>query len=207
MNSQLEILLPENFDGKYIESENLKLIFYENFFSNEECDYYFDQLLNNILWEHPEHSMFGKRTILKRRVAWYGNEGKNYSYSSLSLKPNPWNELLLDLKKRIEKISNTKFNSVLLNDYPSGDIGMGWHSDDEKELGNNPVIGSISFGVSRDFYLRHKTKKELEQIKIRLNNGSYLLMLGATQHNWSHSIPKRKQIMERRINLTFRKII
>ena len=100
-----------------------------------------------------------------------------------------------------------EFNSVLLNDYSSGEIGMGWHSDDEKELGRNPVIGSVSFGASRDFYLRHNTNKDIEELKLNLSDGSYLIMMGDTQHHWKHCIPKRMRIKERRINLTFRRII
>ena len=98
-------------------------------------------------------------------------------------------------------------NSVLLNDYSSGEVGMGWHSDDEKELGHNPVIASVSFGAERDFFLKHKTDKDLDKITIPLKSGSLLIMLGSTQHYWHHSIPKRMKVKKRRINLTFRKII
>ena len=118
---------------------------------------------------------------MKRKVAWYGDEGKSYTYSGLTFYPNKWNEVLLEIKERIEEVSSTKFNSVLLNDYSSGEVGMGWHSDDEKELGRNPVIASVSFGAERDFFLKHKIDKDLNKITIALKSGSLLIMLGSTQ--------------------------
>ena len=140
-------------------------------------------------------------------MAWYGDSGKNYSYSGNLLSPITWNENLKRIKKKIEIVSSITFNSVLLNDYEDGNVGMGWHSDDEKELGKDPIIGSVSFGVDRDFYLKPKIKSNNDRVKIMSSNGSLILMNGSTQHHWLHSLPIRKNINERRINLTFRTII
>ena len=165
------------------------------------------KLATDILWKKETATVWGKKIVMKRKVAWYGDEGKSYTYSGLTFYPNKWNEVLLEIKERIEEVSSTKFNSVLLNDYSSGEVGVGWHSDDEKELGRNPVIASVSFGAERDFFLKHKIDKDLNKITIALKSGSLLIMLGSTQHYWNHSIPKRMKVKKRRINLTFRKII
>ena len=140
-------------------------------------------------------------------MAWYGDLGKNYSYSGNLLTPISWNEELICIKEKIESVSPVTFNSVLLNDYENGNVGMGWHSDDEKELGQDPIIGSVSFGVDRDFYLKPKIRTNSDRVKIISSNGSFILMNGSTQHHWLHSLPIRKKINERRINLTFRTII
>ena len=115
--------------------------------------------------------------------------------------------VLLQLKEKVENYSEIKFNSVLLNEYPDGEVGMGWHSDDEKELGTDPIIASLSFGANRDFIFKHKTDRSIENVKLHLKSGSLLLMLGSTQHYWKHSLPKRLKVKEPRINLTFRNII
>jgi len=120
--------------------------------------------------------------------------------------PQPWTEELLAIKNRIEKESGQEFTNVLLNYYRDGNDSMGWHKDNEKELGVNPVIGSVSFGASRSFHFKNQSDKNLKE-KVLLTNGSFLLMEGSTQHHWYHSIPKAQKISEGRINLTFRKII
>ena len=111
------------------------------------------------------------------------------------------------MKRKVETKTNLVFNSVLLNDYVNGEVGMGWHSDDETELGSNPRIASLSLGVSRDFLFKHKYNEKLNKVKLKLENGSLLLMHGRSQHLWSHSLPKRLRVLDRRINLTFRNII
>ena len=150
----------------------------------------------------------GKSEIVtKKRIAWYADEGKSYTYSGSTFHPDQWNELLLEIKKYVEQYIKFQFNSVLLNEYPNGKVGMGWHSDDERELGIDPIIASLSFGANRDFIFKHKTDKSFENIKIHLKSGSLLLLLGSTQHHWKHSLPKRLKVREPRINLTFRKIL
>jgi len=207
MTQQLTLGYDSPQKSEFIESENLKIKYYENYFNLDESDSYISKLRNDIQWKSETATIWGKKVVMKRKIAWHGDEGKSYTYSGLTVHPNKWNDTLLSIKEKIEIVSPSKFNSVLLNDYSSGEVGMGWHSDNEKELGRNPIIGSVSFGVERDFFLRHKTNKGLDKITINLKSGSLLLMFGNTQHHWDHSIPKRMKVKDQRINLTFRKII
>lgn len=157
----------------------------------------------NIRWRQDKVKMFGKEVLLPRLSAWYGDTDKLYTYSGLTLTPNSWNEGLLYLKNAIEKIANVSFNSVLLNWYRDGNDLISWHTDSEKELGLNPVIGSVNFGATRRFQLRRIDNKK-EKIEIPLGHGTILIMSGETQHYWQHSVPKEKNIKNLRINLTFR---
>lgn len=167
----------------------------------------------NINWTHDQIKIFGKQLFVPRFSAWYGDEDAVYSYSGLKLKPNPWNEKLLFIKSKIETLidfeeeKNIKFNSVLMNWYRDGQDSMGWHSDNEKELGQNPVIASLNFGATRRFLLRQMDKKnddKIQKLEFSLTNGSLLIMAGQIQHFWQHAIPKESKIKENRINLTFR---
>ena len=148
--------------------------------------------------------MFGSEIYLPRYSAWYGDSDKPYTYSGLTLQPNSWNKGLLFIKKEIEKTIDIKFNSVLMNWYRDGEDYQNWHADDEKELGINPVIGSVNFGEERDFMLRLNDKST--KISIPLKHGTLLLMSGELQHYWQHSVPKRLKIKGSRFNLTFRVI-
>ncbi len=146
--------------------------------------------------------MFGKELMQPRLTCWYGDEGKEYSYSGIVMKQHPWHLALLQIKSLIEQVSNTRFTGALLNYYRDGNDSMGWHRDNEKSLGINPVIGSVSFGAARKFELRdHATKKPT--IGIFLEHGSYLLMRGETQHSWEHRVPKAP-VNGSRLNITFR---
>lgn len=149
--------------------------------------------------------MFGKETLLPRLTAWYGD--KAYSYSGLKNEPQPWLPVLLQLKEQVEQATNYGYNSVLLNFYPHGQSGMGWHSDDEPELGPEPTIASVSFGAARRFGFKHRHNKAQANQYITLEDGSLLLMQGATQQNWLHSITKTARPTGSRINLTFRNIL
>lgn len=155
----------------------------------------------NINWQQSHIKLFGKSVAQPRLTAWHGD--KTYSYSGLTLHPAPWNPLLVHLRNELEKLTNTSFNSVLLNWYRDGQDYMGWHSDDEKELGINPTIASVSFGATRRFVLREKSDHQ-NKIEFELSNGSVLIMQGALQHHWQHVVPKTAKIKESRINLTFR---
>ena len=190
-----------------IQSVNLSLKYFENFFNLDESQLYMRQLTQSVLWRREKIKMWGKGIVTKRRIAWYADDGKSYTYSGSTFFPSQWNNVLLQLKEKVENYSEIKFNSVLLNEYPNGEVGMGWHSDDEKELGTDPIIASLSFGANRDFIFKHKTDKSIKNVKVHLKNGSLLLMLGSTQHYWKHSLPKRLKVKESRINLTFRNII
>ena len=141
-----------------------------------------------------------------RLSAWYGDPSARYAYSGLSLEPIPWFPVLAEIKAEVEAASGAVFNSVLANLYRDGADSMGWHSDDEPELGERPVIASASFGAIRRFRLRHRHRRELDPVAVPLNHGSLLIMKGDTQSNWKHQIPKTRKVSEPRVNLTFRTI-
>lgn len=174
--------------------------------SNMPADEFPQLTFSNIKWKQDSINLYGKTSPLPRLTAWYGDPGKSYKYSGISAAPNPWNRGLLYIKKELERIASTKFNSVLLNWYRSGEDHLGWHADDEKELGNAPIIGSVSLGETRDFILRRNDDKS-QKIRIPLGNGSVLIMMGDIQRFWQHSVPKRKNVSQSRINLTFRNIL
>lgn len=184
-----------------------KLTFHEGFFDLKESQVLQSRLIETIEWSQDEVIVYGKKHKIPRLNAWYGEEGKAMTYSGLTLEPKPWTEELIQIKQRIEKTTGYTFNSCLLNYYRDGKDGMGWHQDNEKELGKNPVIASITFGETRPFQLKHISNKELKKIDIPLTSGSLLIMAGETQHYWKHQIPKTKRTLNPRLNLTFRKII
>lgn len=163
---------------------------------------YFEKLLKEIDWKNDEALIFGRHYITKRKAAWYGDQGYQYTYSNRTKHALQWTNSLLEIKSGIEKILGIDFNSCLLNLYHDGDEGMAWHSDDEKSLAINGVIASVSFGAERKFSFRHKSTKET--VSLVLENGSLLVMRGSTQVNWLHRLPKSKKILSPRINLTFR---
>ncbi|WP_367897857.1 alpha-ketoglutarate-dependent dioxygenase AlkB [Leptospira sp. WS58.C1] len=173
--------------------------------AKSSADSYLDVLLKDIPWKNDEAIIFGKHIITKRMVAWYGDADYQYTYSNTTKKALPWTKWLSDLKTLTEEITGTKFNSCLLNLYNNGQEGMAWHSDDEKALGKNSTIASLSFGAERKFYFKHKSTKE--QISLLLEHGSLLIMKGETQEFWLHSLPKTKSIQQPRINLTFRTML
>ena len=180
------------------------VLYFARLFDPCEANSLFVQLQQNIEWQQEKIKLYGQVHDLPRLTAWYGDPAKTYSYSGISITSLEWIEALLEIKKRIESVSDYSFNSVLLNRYRNGSDGVSWHADDEPELGQNPVTGSVSFGEARPFELKHKTLDEKR--KIILENGSYLLMKGRTQHCWLHQIPKSKRVLGERINLTFRQI-
>jgi alkylated DNA repair dioxygenase AlkB len=155
-------------------------------------------------WRQEEITVYGKAYRQPRLSAWYGDLG--YSYSGIRLQPEPWTATLQALRQRVETLTGHDFNSVLLNYYRDHNDRMGMHSDDEKELGPQPVIASLSLGEARSFVLRHKTRKDLT-IKLPLPAGSLLLMSGDLQRHWRHGINAQRQACGARINLTFRRII
>ena len=179
--------------------------YYRNVLTHNEANRYFDLLLQNILWRNDEAVIFGKHIVAKRKVAWYGDSDYLYTYSNTTKQALTWTKELSDLKQRVEDVTGTKFNSCLLNLYHNGDEGIAWHSDDEKPLGENSIIASLSFGAERKFSFKHKHTKQT--ISVVLEDGSLLIMKDATQTNWLHSLPKSKKITRPRINLTFRTIV
>ena len=184
-----------------------KIRYYPSFFSPPQSSFFLEQLLETIQWKQNTIKMYGKENPVPRLEAWYGDPGKSYAYSGIQMDPIPWTDELKDIKSAVEVESGIKFNSVLINFYRDGKDRVAWHSDDEKELGQNPFIGSVSFGAERKFKLRHKKYKSNGLKKeIILQNGSFLLMQGSTQHHWMHEIPRTAKPIDSRINLTFRVI-
>lgn len=181
------------------------VVIYRTLFDEKESNQLFAELYNNKNWKQESIKIYGKLVPLPRLTAWYGDSGKSYTYSKIAMSPEPWTPALLAIKSKIEVLSGVQFNSVLLNLYRNGSDSVAWHSDDEPELGENPVIGSVSFGETRRFTFRHKYKKELKK-EVDLTHGSLLVMRGSTQHFWQHQIPKTAKQVKPRINLTFRVI-
>lgn len=172
---------------------------------HDEALRYYEALLNTIPWRHDEAVMFGRHIVTARKVAWYGDADYAYSYSGTTKNALAWSAELRELKAIVEKQTGAQFNSCLLNLYHDGSEGMAWHSDDEKSLGRNTCIASVSFGAERKFSFRHKETGET--VSLLLENGSLLVMRDATQTHWLHSLPKSKKIKTPRINLTFRTIV
>ncbi len=180
------------------------------FLKPAEALHYFEALRKEMNWTQGAVTLFGKRHPIPRLEAWHGDPGATYQYSGSQHDPAPWTGTLQLIRDRLKKTRDDfEFNSVLGNLYRDGNDAMGWHSDDEPELGENPCIASISLGASRDFLFKHRTRKDVETLKIRLEAGSLLIMEAATQENWKHSIPRRRgnNPPGERINLTFRKIL
>ena len=178
--------------------------YYGPVMKQSQANAYFDALLNTIVWKNDEAVIMGKHFITKRKVAWYGDDGYNYTYSNVSKQALPWTKELLELKQLVEEKTGTRFNSCLLNLYHSGDEGMAWHSDSERSLGRNTSIASVSLGAERKFAFKHKENKQV--ISLILEHGSLLVMKDATQTNWLHRLPPTKKVSRPRINLTFRTI-
>ena len=179
--------------------------YYGQIFNHEQANQFYQKLLETIDWKNDEAIIFRKKILTKRKVAWYGSEDFEYTYSKTTKKALPWTKELLLIKNKIEAIAEVKFTSVLLNRYRSGQDYVGWHADDEKELGNNPVIGSVNLGATRKFQLRRKDDKQ-EKFEVELQHGTLLIMRGATQHYWQHQVPKTAHRIGERLNLTFRVI-
>jgi alkylated DNA repair dioxygenase AlkB len=180
------------------------VIYYGPIISIEEANYYLNAFLEKIDWKNDEAVIFGKRIITKRKVAWYGDTTFSYTYSKTTKEALQWTPELLQLKKIIEEKTGETYNSCLLNLYHSGDEGMGWHSDGEKELKKNGAIASVSLGAERNFAFKHKqTKQVVSQI---LAHGSVLVMKDETQSHWLHRLPPTTRVQKPRVNLTFRTI-
>ncbi|MTA93710.1 MAG: alpha-ketoglutarate-dependent dioxygenase AlkB [Actinobacteria bacterium] len=162
------------------------------------------ELLDSVPWASQTITMFGKQYVEPRRTAWFGDEGASYTYSGITMTPHPWTPLLQSLRDVCEQNSGSAFNSVLLNLYRDGNDKMGWHADDEPELGTEPVIASLSLGATRKFRFRHRVTKEV--VECELPTGSLVVMSGLSQKCWVHEVPRQKRVNTPRINLTFRKI-
>lgn len=197
------------FDDPFDSSKNLLpydgiVHYYGKIFTTTEAEEYFQKLIKSINWKNDEVHLFGKRIVTLRKVAWYGEKPFKYTYSRHTKKALPWTDELMSLKHKVELSTGEYFNSCLLNLYHSGEEGMGWHSDAEKDLKNNGAIASLSLGAERRFVFKHK--KNAHKVKVNLEKGSLLLMKGETQKFWLHQLPPTKRVLDPRINLTFRTI-
>lgn len=179
--------------------------YYGKILHQVKANHYFNSLLNTIDWRNDEAIIYGKKIITKRKVAWYGDQPYEYTYSNTSKYALPWTEDLLQLKTLIEHTTHETFNSCLLNLYHDGSEGMAWHSDGETDLKKDGAIGSLSFGAERKFAFKHKASKA--KVELFLEHGSLLVMKGATQTHWLHRLPPTKKIKSPRVNLTFRTIV
>ena len=182
-----------------------ELYLIKQFYRLPESERLFSMLETGLAWQEEAIFIFGKWVKVPRLMCWYGELDACYHYSGGDHQPRPWNTTLQSVREKVEQQSGNAFNSVLANLYRDGQDSMGCHADDEKELGVNPVIASLSLGDERLFKLHHKKRKET--VDITLGHGDLLIMAGALQHHWMHSVPKTKKVKTPRINLTFRKIL
>ena len=173
--------------------------------SAEESISLFNQLQKSLRWDADQVMMFGKLVTTRRKVAWIGDPECAYTYSGVKKSPQAWTPELLSIKTQLEELTQTEFNSCLLNFYHDGNDGMGWHSDDEKMLEKNGAIASLSFGAERKFAFKHKQSKQT--VSLALAHGSLLVMKDTTQANWLHRLPPTTKISTPRVNLTFRTIV
>ncbi|MAM19126.1 MAG: alpha-ketoglutarate-dependent dioxygenase AlkB [Christiangramia sp.] len=182
-----------------------EITYYLDFYSKNQTEEYLRYFENADFWKQEPIKIFGREILQPRLTALFGEENTSYTYSGLQMKPLHFPDILLKIKEDCEKLSNSKFNICLANCYRNGQDSMGWHSDDEKELGKNPTIASVSFGAERSFHFKHRHEAQIKH-KMVLQNGSVLIMSGATQHFYKHQVPKTKKPLPLRVNLTFRKV-
>ncbi len=179
--------------------------YYNKVLSKADADHYFDILFKTIEWSPDEAVIFGKHIFTKRKVAWYGDQPFEYTYSNTTKRALQWTSELKALRKLAEEKTGETYNSCLMNLYHSGEEGMAWHSDGEKDLKPNGAIASISLGAERNFGFKHKQTDD--KVMLFLEHGSLMVMKGETQAHWLHRLPPTKKIATPRINLTFRTII
>lgn len=198
---QLSLFSPEE---SLLFPENL-LEYYPAFVSGKESSTWVEQWIGEVPWREQSMRMYGKDVLAPRLMAWFGDTDKSYTFSGTRFEPFAWTTELSDLKNRIEMKTGHKFNSVLLNYYRNGNDSVAWHGDNEHELGQNPVIASVSLGQERRFEFRYRADHS-RKYGLTLENGSLLVMKGDLQHTWEHRVPKSKTLNGPRINLTFRTI-
>ncbi len=188
-----------------LEAPDANLRIYRGFLTPDLAQKYYAELHSGVPWQQDQITLYGKEHPLPRLHCWYGDLGLAYKWSGVQMNPVPWSPSLLEIRKLLESETGNTFNSLLANLYRSGKDTVGWHSDDEPELGPEPVIASLSLGATRDFVLRHKLLPKTTQVKIPLASGDLFVMSGITQHYWQHALPRRA-FAGARINLTFRTI-
>ena len=193
-------------EKQHFKLPNAELIYIPQFFSKEESDSYFKIIEIKTNWQHDDITVFGKTYKQPRLTALFGESKQSYGYSNIIMHPKPFTPTLNTIKTKVEDFCDDDFNTLLINLYRDGNDSNGWHADNEKELGENPVIASVSFGEARPFHFKHRTLKD-QRHKLILEHGSLLIMKGEMQHHWLHQIAKTKKQIQPRINLTFRRLI
>ena len=195
--------MPENWAPEFLD-------YIPRFLDEVEADAALARLWRELDWSQHEITLFGRRVMQPRLIAWYGEAGAVYSYSGLTLRPLPWHPLLQDLRERVEARSGCRFNAVLANAYRDGRDSMGWHADDETELGPRPALASLSLGAPRRLLLRPARRRPGEKaasIGLSLESGSLLLMKAGCQQHYQHAVPRTRRETGLRINLTYRWIV
>jgi len=193
-------------EKQHFKLPNAELIYIPQFYSTEKSNLYFKIIETETNWQHDDITVFGKTYKQPRLTALYGESDQSYSYSNIVMHPEPFTNTLQEIKDNVASISNFNFNTLLINLYRDGNDSNGWHADNEKELGEKPIIASLSFGEERPFHFKHRTIKT-QRHKLILEHGSLLIMKGEMQQYWLHQIAKTKKQIKPRINLTFRKLI
>ena len=191
--------------NEIVAHNDLKVRIEKDFFNQVDSNELLKKLISDLPWESMAIKMFGKDIKIPRLQCWVGDKGCDYKYSGKKLNRQDWTTDLIMIREKIYKELDMDFNSVLVNYYRDGKDSMGWHSDDEKELGPNPTIASISLGSERDLVFRNKINKEV--LPIPQTHGCLILIDGKTQKNWQHAIKKTRKVIGPRINMTFRNII
>jgi len=195
-------------DVQYFDLQNAKLAFIPNYLDQIQSGHLMRSLIAELDWQQPVLKMFGREVASPRVHSWHGDEHAHYQWSGRTWQPQPWVPKLDAIRDDLKQTLNIRFNSCLVNRYRSGDDAMGWHADNESELGKNPVIASVSIGALRDFDLRYSrtdsSESKIESFRIPLGDGSLLVMYGETQHYWKHRVRRQRQVTGERLNLTFR---
>ncbi|MCY1401766.1 2OG-Fe(II) oxygenase superfamily protein [compost metagenome] len=191
------------FDDIPLQLPDAELRYEPCFLSREEASDWLARLVAETPWEQPEVYLHGRYYPVPRLVAWYGDPEASYRYSGLTHQPLPWTPLLAEIRARLVEATGQPLNGVLLNYYRNGQDSMGWHSDDEPELGHNPLVASLNLGGTRRFDLRRKGASRIEH-SLELGHGALLVMSGPTQHHWQHQVAKTRTPCAPRLNLTFR---
>ncbi|MCU1351949.1 MAG: alpha-ketoglutarate-dependent dioxygenase AlkB [Acidimicrobiales bacterium] len=188
-----------------VELPDADLVLVHDLFAPDDRERLQRELRDTTAWRQESITMYGRTNPVPRLTAWYGDVGTSYSYSNITMGPQPWTPALREVKAAVEAHAGHELNGVLCNLYRDGRDSVAWHSDDEAELGPTPFIASVSFGATRRFQLRHKHRPELRH-ELELTDGSLLVMQGPTQRHWRHQVPKTSRAVGARINLTFRQI-
>lgn len=201
----MDLFNQEPLDNQCVAHPRLNVSIHRNVFGRQRSKELFDKLTLCDHWKQETIFIAGRDIPIPRLTAWYGDEGRGYSYSGIKLEPLPWKSDMLIIKEIVEEKSAMTFNSALLNMYRTGSDSVAWHADDEPELGEDPIIASLTFGATRTFKLKEVATGDV--VDIPLENDMLLLMGSGVQKNWIHSIPKTKRSVGPRINITFRNIL